>query len=60
MDAALIIVKALKQFQQGCLATAVAADESQFPIGIELDAHIFKDRFIAFWIGKRKVVDPDH
>ena len=48
-----------EQPQQGGLAPAVAADEPQPPVGVQLEGEVLKDRLKAALIGEAQVGDLD-
>ena len=55
VDRALIGVFSLQKPQKRGFAAAVAADQSQPPVGVQLKADVFKDVVIAAVIAERKV-----
>ena len=52
---ALIVVFSQKQIQEGGFAPAVPAGEAQTPVGIDLEADVLKNVFIAAVIGKCQI-----
>ena len=60
LDAAGIFVVAHQQAQQRRFAAAVAADEAQLPVGVDLERYIVKDGFAAGRIRKSQMFHTDH
>ena len=55
VDAPLKRIFPHQQLQKGRLAAAIAADEAQLPVAVELKARLFKNIVVAARIGKAQV-----
>ena len=60
LDPPLVFLLALEQAQQGGFSPAIAPDQAELPVGVDLEADPLEDGIVAGRIGKGEIFDPDH
>ena len=42
LNLAAVVISAFQQAEKGCFAPSIAADQPQFPLGVQLEVYVFK------------------